>query len=314
MCRSFLSFWENPLTGEEQYLGRANLGVVSVILPTIAKFSKVEGKDFWKTLDYFCELSYTAHMERINRSAKIKAIHNPMFMYGALARLDPDEEIGKLFTNGRFTASLGFIGVAETCEILYGKLDKEKSLEILRFLNEKCKEWEERSNIHFSAYGTPAETLCYKAVVSYNKLFPDEPWNRDYFTNSFHQPVWIESDPFEKWGYEEGFAELSSGGNIGYIETSNLKDNVPALESLIEYAYNTIPYFGFNQPIDQCFDCGYEGEFDVDDEGYICPNCGNREPNKMSVIRRVCGYLSSPEERPFIKGKSEEVKERVKHN
>lgn len=315
-CRSFLSYWENG-GGKEQYLGRANLGVVSVILPIIAQYAKDNNLDFWDQLNKYCEIAYKAHMDRINSLAKTKAGANPiLFVQGALARLDPDEEIGKLFYNGRFSASLGYIGVAETCEILYGDIDrnkaKSKGLEIVKYLHDLCDVWYKRSRISFSLYGTPAETLCYKSVKSYNKLF-NKKWDRDYFTNSFHLPVWEKSTPFEKWGYEEGFAKYSNGGNIGYIESPNLKDNMQALESMIEFAYHNIPYFGVNQPVDKCYKCGFEGEFNVDEDGYSCPNCGNTDNDTISVIRRVSGYLSAPDSRPFNKGKQDEVIDRVKH-
>lgn len=136
---------------------------------------------------------------------------------------------------------------------------------------------------------------------------------REYLTNSFHQPVWLHTTPFEKWEYEEGFALISNGGNIGYIETPSLKNNLKALESLIDYGYNHIMYYGINQPVDQCLKCGFHGEAKATAKGFECPECGNHDPATLSVIRRVSGYLSAPDARPFNVGKQAEMLERVKH-
>lgn len=132
-------------------------------------------------------------------------------------------------------------------------------------------------------------------------------------TNSFHQPVWKKSDPFSKWDYECGFAEISNGGNIGYVETPNLKNNIQALEILVDYGYENIPYFGINQVVDRCHECGFSGEFKATAKGFECPSCGNHDEDTISVIRRVSGYLSAPNSRPYNKGKMQEVVERVKH-
>lgn len=136
---------------------------------------------------------------------------------------------------------------------------------------------------------------------------------REYLTNSFHQPVWLKTSPFDKWIYESGFGIVSSGGNIGYIETPNLRNNLDALEALVDFGYQHIMYFGVNQPIDACFKCGFRGEFSATAKGFCCPCCGNHDEGTISVIRRVSGYLSAPNARPFNVGKQAEVLERVKH-
>lgn len=314
-CRSFLSNYVDPQTGEEKYLGRFNLGVVSLNLPMLAAKAVTEGEDFYAVLDEYMELAYDAHMVRVNRLKGTKAGQNPiMWCEGVLARLDPNEEIDKLFYDGYASISIGYIGVYETCQILGRSGDKNLALGICQHMKDKCAEFKERSRLGFSLYGTPSESLCYKAATCLDKMYPGMlEHDRDYLTNSFHQPVWIKNSPFDKWTYEEGFAIISSGGNIGYVETPNLRNNLDALEALVDFGYQHIMYFGINQPVDQCFKCGFQGEFKASPRGFVCPCCGNHEEGTISVIRRVSGYLSSPNSRPYNKGKQAEVVERVKH-
>lgn len=311
-CRSFLSnYVEN---GKEKFDGRYNLGVVTLNLPMIAKESVVTDAPFECVLNKFMDIAYKAHMDRVDRLKGTKAKQNPtMFVNGALARLHPEETIDKLFYNGYASISIGFIGLAETCEILKGNLDKQECINILKLMRNKVEEYKEKSNIGFSLYGTPSESYCQRAVSKYEEYF-NEKWNKDYFTNSFHLPVWVECSPFEKWEYESGFADVCSGGFIGYIEQPSLVNNKKAYETFIDYAYSKIPYFGINTPVDKCFKCGFEGEFNAGQEGYTCPDCGNHEEGTVSVIRRVSGYLSAPNSRPFNEGKQQECMNRVKHS
>jgi ribonucleoside-triphosphate reductase len=311
-CRSFLSAWEDE-NGNEQYDGRFNLGVVSINLPLLALESETDGEFFGK-IDQHMNIAYRAQMNRVERLKKMKARQNPtMFMEGAIARLNAEDTIEKLFYDGYASISIGFVGLAECSEIMKGDLNKDYCKSIMHYMKYKCEQFKKDSSIAFSLYGTPAESLCYKFAKSIEEKYPSV-LKRNFITNSFHQPVWVESTPFSKWDYEEGFAYLSNGGNISYVETSNLSNNLKALETLIDYAYTKIPYFGINQPVDKCYKCEFEGEFAVDKSGFHCPQCSNREEGTISVIRRVSGYLSSPNSRGFNTGKQSEVIERVKHN
>lgn len=311
-CRSFLSAWEDE-NGVEKFNGRFNVGVVTVSLPMVAMQSKTENIDFFECLDSHFEMAYKAQMFRINRIAPTKARQNPvLFTQGSIARLDPDEEIGKLIYGGYASASIGFIGLAETVELLHGSQNKEHAIAICKFMKDKCNEFKMRSNVGFSPYGTPSESLALRSATCLKKMYGDVI-SRDYLTNSFHQPVWVDSSPIDKWLYEEGFADLISGGNIGYIEQPNLSNNLEAYEAFVDFAYQHIHYFGINTPIDKCFECDFEGEFTPTADGYHCPCCGNHDPNTISVIRRVSGYLASPQDRPMNKGKQQEVMQRVKH-
>ncbi|WAK43629.1 ribonucleotide reductase of class III (anaerobic) large subunit [Cronobacter phage EspYZU15] len=311
-CRSFLSHFATE--NGEKYDGRFNLGVVSLNLPMIAAEAKAGKGFFTELLDKHMETAYEAHMLRVGRLMDVTASQNPtLFMEGALARLDPDEKISKLFYDGYASISIGFVGLYEAVEILYDEpVRKEMAMNILKYMKDICAEFKDRSGLGFSLYGTPAESLCYRFASKLQEKYPGLI-ERDYLTNSFHQPVWLNSDPFSKWDYESGFAEISNGGNIGYVETPNLKHNMQALEALINYGYENIHYFGINQPVDQCFKCGFSGEFKATAKGFECPSCGNHEEGTISVIRRVSGYLSAPNSRPYNKGKMEEVLQRVKH-
>lgn len=311
MCRSFLTKYE--IGGYEKYDGRFNLGVVSLNLPMIAAEAKESGQRFFPLLRHHMDMAYNAHMVRVNRLIEVKASQNPiLFMEGAISRLKADDNISKLFYGGYASISIGYVGLTEAVQVLTGGVDKEFSLGLLGYMKLMCEEFKSMSGLSFSLYGTPAESLCYRFATKLKEKYPGVI-DRDYLTNSFHQPVWENSDPFSKWDYESGFAKISNGGNIGYVETANLKNNMEALEALIDYGYNKIPYFGINQPVDQCFKCSYTGEFKATAKGFECPSCGNHEEGTMSVIRRVSGYLSSPNARPYNKGKMDEVIERVKH-
>lgn len=312
-CRSFLSYYATE--NGEKYDGRFNLGVVSINLPMIATEAKKKGILFTELLDKHMEMAYSAHMLRVGRLSEVTASQNPtLFMEGALARLGPDEKISKLFHNGYASISVGYVGLYEAVRILYDEpVRKEMAKNILQYMKDVCGDFKSRSGLSFSLYGTPAESLCYKFASKLNEKYPGMI-EKNYLTNSFHQPVWVESDPFSKWEYESGFAQISSGGNIGYVETPNLKNNMKGLESLVDFGYENIHYFGINQPVDQCFSCGFSGEFKASAKGFECPSCGNHDDEKISVIRRVSGYLSAPNSRPYNRGKMKEVLERVKHS
>jgi ribonucleoside-triphosphate reductase len=198
-------------------------------------------------------------------------------------------------------------------EILVSKQDKDKIKDVLQKIHDKCDEFYKRSNIAFSLYGTPSEGYCLKSATAFKKMFGEGVIERDYLTNSFHLPVWVSTDPYHKFLYEKDFAKISNGGNISYVEQPNLKNNKKAYEDLLDFAYKHVHYFGINMPVDKCFKCGFSGEFLCTSKGFRCPQCDNRDEDSINVIRRVSGYLTAPNSRPFNKGKQQEVSERVKH-
>jgi anaerobic ribonucleoside-triphosphate reductase len=320
-CRSFLSAWQDG-KGNEKLNGRFNLGVVSLNLPYIAQEALRDDRGLYNVLDEYAELCYKAHMSRIDRLKGTKASQNPiMWMEGACARLGSEQTIDHLFYDGYASISLGFVGLYECIDMAYnGMFDnynprhKQNAIHLVKWLKQKCEQFTRRSGIAFSLYGTPSESLCYKAANAVKKEFGEDKLQHDFLTNSFHYPVWKKCHPMEKWEYEKGFAEIVSGGNISYVETPNLTKNLKAYEGLLDYAYHLgLHYFAINCPVDKCYECHFEGEFKANIDGYVCPECGNDDAAKLNVLRRVSGYISAPNSRPFNRGKQREVMERVKH-
>lgn len=167
-----------------------------------------------------------------------------------------------MFYNGFASISIGYIGVSETVEYLRGSQNKEFAQKILQFIKDKCEEFKARSCIGFSCYGTPSESYCYRARNAIKRDFGEDVLSKEFITNSFHVPVWEERHPSLKWGYEQGFAEVSNGGNISYVEAPNLSINQDAYEGLLDFAYHSgMHYFAVNTPVDQCYKCGFHGEF-----------------------------------------------------
>ena len=323
-CRSFLAPYTDPVKGVV-HAGRNNLGVVSINLPRIAIEANGDFNEFWNTLKSRLEVCYKALMLRVDRLRHVKANVAPiLYCEGACGvRLKPDEEVFKIFENGRASVSLGYIGIHEMCNAMYPKephiLESKKkqdfATEVMRYLRATVDQWKEETGLGFSLYGTPAENLCGKFCRLDKEKFGVIPGvtDKDYYTNSFHLDVAKKADPYIKIDFEAKFLPFSSGGFISYGEFPNMTKNLDALEDVWDYSYSRVPYYGTNTPVDNCYECGYKGEFNCTSKGFECPQCGNHNPKKCSVIRRVCGYLGAPNARPFNSGKQDEVTKRVKH-
>jgi ribonucleoside-triphosphate reductase len=322
-CRSFLGTYEE--NGELIHEGRNNLGVVSLNLPRIAIRAKGDEAKFYALLDEKLELARRALETRISRLENVKARVAPiLYMEGACGiRLKADEPIANIFKNGRSSISLGYIGVHETINALFGT-DKhvyddgelrEKAVSIIKYLKDAVNKWAEESGYGYSLYGTPSENLCSRFCRIDTKEFGvlEGVTDKGYYTNSFHLDVEKKVNPYDKIDFEMPYPHISSGGFICYGEFPNMQRNIEALENVWDYSYSRVPYYGTNTPIDECYECGYMGEFECTSKGFTCPSCGNHDSTKVSVTRRVCGYLGSPDARPFNFGKQEEVKRRVKH-
>ena len=326
-CRSFLQGWINPETGKDEEDGRMNLGVVSVNVPRIAIESHGSKERFWKLFNERMEVAHQALQFRIMRCKQATPVNAPtLFRFGAFGRLGASGNVDTLFKNERATVSLGYIGLAEATAVFYGKdwirdhgwdpQGKEFALSIVKRMSELCKQWSKAEGYHYSVYSTPAESLTDRFNRMDRAKFGriEGVTDHDFYTNSFHYPVWLQPTPMEKLNYEKDFPYFASGGFINYCEYPCLQDNPKALEAVWDYAYNIgIGYLGTNTPIDHCFVCGFQGDFEPTDEGFKCPECGNCDPDKCNVTKRTCGYLGNPVQRPMVHGRHEEISHRVKH-
>lgn len=336
-CRSFLTpdrIEGNPANAlnydpnKGKYWGRFNMGVCTVNLFDAALSSNRNEGEFWKLLDDRCELCHTGLKVRINRLASATSDVAPiLWQHGALARLQPHEKLEKLVYGGYSTASLGYAALYECVKYMTGLnlTDKEGEafgMRVMNFLNDKCAKWKKEENIDYSVYGTPLETTTYKFAKMAKKKFGDDVFvkldghDRDYVTNSSHTPVFQNIDAFDKLDIDGKFQELSPGGNVIYIETPNLQNNIEAILEVIKYMYGHTMYGELNTKSDYCMNCGYDGEIMVvEDEKthklvWECPNCKNRDQNKMQVTRRTCGYLGS---HYWNQGRTDEIRSRVMH-
>ena len=326
-CRSFLQGWINPETGKDEEDGRMNLGVVSVNVPRIAIESHGSKERFWKLFNERMEVAHQALQFRIMRCKQATPVNAPtLFRFGAFGRLGASGNVDTLFKNERATVSLGYIGLAEATAVFYGKdwirdhgwdpQGKEFALSIVKRMSELCKQWSKAEGYHYSVYSTPAESLTDRFNRMDREKFGriEGVTDHDFYTNSFHYPVWLQPTPMEKLNYEKDFPYFASGGFINYCEYPCLQDNPKALEAVWDYAYNIgIGYLGTNTPIDHCFVCGFQGDVEPTDEGFKCPECGNCDPDKCNVTKRTCGYLGNPVQRPMVHGRHEEISHRVKH-
>lgn len=318
-CRSFLTPYVDE-NGKPKYYGRFNQGVVTINLVDIALSSDKDMDLFWKILDERLELCHRALQIRHKRLSKVTSDVAPiLWQHGALARLGKGESIHELLHHGYSTISLGYAGLYECVKYMTGHSHtdngkgKSFGLEVMQKLNDKCKEWKEKEDIDYSVYGTPIESTTYKFSKCLRDRFGKIKGitDRDYITNSYHVPVFEEIDAFTKLKLESEFQRLSPGGAISYVETPNLTNNLDVVIEVIKYIYDNIMYAELNTKSDYCQECGYEGEILLDEKlEWYCPECGNRDHDKLNVARRTCGYIGT---NFWNKGRTQEIKERVIH-
>ncbi|QLL78267.1 anaerobic ribonucleoside-triphosphate reductase [Ligilactobacillus saerimneri] len=321
-CRSFLQGWKDE-QGREVNSGRMNLGVVTVNLPRIALESDHKMEQFWEIFEERMELAEDALVYKVQRVLDAQPENAPiLYQYGAFGqRLKPGESVKKLFENERATVSLGYIGLYEVGTYFFGPTwEKNKeahdfTLEIVKRLAAKCKQWSQEYGYHFSVYSTPSESLtdrfCRLDTAKFGKI--KDITAKEYYTNSFHYDVRKHPTPFEKLDFEKDYPYYAAGGFIHYCEYPNLKQNPKALEAVWDWAYDKVGYLGTNTPIDQCFKCGFKGEFKATAKGFECPECGNHDPKTCDCVKRTCGYLGNPLQRPMVHGRHVEIAAREKN-
>lgn len=317
-CRSFLSPWKDE-NGKYKFEGRFNQGVVSINLPQIALLANGDEEVFWKLMDERLELCYEALMCRHKALEGIKSDISPIhWQYGAIARLKKGQKIDKYLHHGYSTLSLGYIGLYETTIVMKKQSHTTQEGEafayrVMRRLRKAVDDWRAETDLGFSLYGTPAESLCYRfARIDRNKFGEiKDVTNKGYYTNSYHVDVREKIDAFHKLAFESGFQEISSGGAISLVEIPNMRHNLDAVESVVKFMYDHIQYAEFNTKSDYCQVCGFDGEIKINDDlKWECPKCGNQDQTKMNVVRRTCGYLG---ENFWNTGKTKEIKARVTH-
>ncbi len=318
-CRSFLTPYVDS-NGKPKYYGRFNQGVVTINLVDAALSSDKDMDLFWKIMDERLELCHRALQARHKRLSKVTSDVAPiLWQHGALARLGKGESIHELLHHGYSTISLGYAGLYECVKYMTGHSHtdggkaEEFGLEVMKRLNAACNKWKSEEDIDYSVYGTPIESTTYKFAKCLRERFGRIKGitDRDYITNSYHVPVFEEIDAFTKLKLESKFQALSPGGAISYIETPNLTNNLDAVMEVIKFIYDNIMYAELNTKSDYCQECGYEGEILLDDDlEWYCPNCGNRDHDKLNVARRTCGYIGT---NFWNKGRTQEIKERVIH-
>ena len=321
-CRSFLSPYKDE-NGNYKFYGRLNQGVVTLNLVDVALSSEGDYEKFWNLMEQRTELCHKALLCRHKRLEGILSDVAPLlWQYGAFARLKKGEKIDKLLHNGYASISLGYAGLYECVKYMTGKshIDSQEGhdfgIKVMQFMNDKCDQWNKEHYIGFSIYGSPIENTTYKFAKCLQKRFGiiKGITDRNYITNSYHTFVKEPINAFDKLAKESEFQALSLGGAISYVETDGLVNNVDAILEMNKFIYDHIMYAEENTKSDYCQICGYDGEIKIIDEGgeliWECPNCHNRDKDKMNVARRTCGYIGT---NYWGKGRTQEIKERYVH-
>ncbi|HEM2749055.1 TPA: anaerobic ribonucleoside-triphosphate reductase [Streptococcus suis] len=322
-CRSFLQGWQDE-NGQDVTSGRMNLGVVTVNLPRIAMESAGDMDKFWDIFAERMAIAKDALVYRVERVKEATPANAPiLYQYGAFGkRLAKTDAVDEVFKNRRATVSLGYIGLYEVATVFYGgewetnPEAKDFTVDIIKKMKALVEAWSDEYGYHFSVYSTPSESLTDRFCRMDTEKFGivKDITDKEYYTNSFHYDVRKNPTPFEKLDFEKIYPAVgASGGFIHYCEYPVLQQNPKALEAVWDYAYDRVGYLGTNTPIDHCYACDFEGDFEPTERGFKCPNCGNSDPKSVDVVKRTCGYLGNPQARPMVKGRHKEISARVKH-
>ena len=319
-CRAFLSVFKDK-DNKPIFYGRGNLGVCSINLPYAALESDGDIRKFFDILGQKLELARQVCELRYEKLRGVKASIAPiLWQHGAIARLNPDDDILKAIDERGFTVTIGYSGLYETVKYLTGKSHTTKegfelAEFIMRYLRDSLANFKiNQPHLRFALYGTPQESTTgwfsekLKAKFGVIEDITDKGW----ITNSYHIDIREEIDAFEKLNIESKLQNFSTGGAVSYIETNPMHDNVTAVLKLYEHMYETIIYSEINFESDVCGVCKHTGIMNNDPEtlDWVCPVCGNRDQTKLSVVRRTCGYLG---ETTWTTGRKLDIINRVKH-
>ena len=321
-CRTMLGFDRH--SNSFNRVGRGNLVPNTMILPQLGikhgiclgERTEPDLKGFWSDFEDLLMLCERGLLERFDIMVNQSPEAGPFMYQNGTMKEAQDCRVSNYEALKHGTLAMGYIGIAEMCQALFGKNHAEDpevhafALSVVRRINEYAKDASERHDLNFSCYATPAEGLCHTAAKALRKQYGIIPnvTDKEFLTNSHHVPVWHEIGIFEKLAVEAPFCKYPTGGCITYVELdSTFVKNTKAIEQIIDYAFKEldIPYLAFNFPIDSCLDCGFQGEFND-----VCPECGS---HNIQQLRRVTGYLTT-DYRHFNQGKQSEVEHRVKHS
>lgn len=321
-CRAFLSPYKggiNNIEGQYKLWGRFNMGLTSINLADAGLSAEGDLDEFWNILDDRLALCYESLILRYEKLKNVNSDVSPIhWQHGALARLGKHEPIYPLLQEGYATITLGYIGLYECVKALTGKSHTDPDtnnlgIKIMQYIKNTVLRWRKETGLGFALYGTPSESLTdrFARLTRARWGIIEGITDKDYLTNSYHVFVKEEIDPFDKLNFESQFHSISSGGAISYIEMPNMSKNIKVIEDFVKFMYDHVQYAEFNTKLDYCQVCGYDGEMLCDDNlQWYCPNCGNRDTDKMNIVRRTCGYLG---ENLWNKGRTQEIKERYMH-
>lgn len=317
-CRALLSPWF--IDGKPVFYGRGNLGVQTVNLPFVALESKRDNKDFFEVLDKYLDLCRRMGEIRYEKLKGVKAEIAPiLWQYGAISRLNPDDDIIDVIDKMGFTVTLGYSGIYDAVKVLTGESHTtekghELALKIICYLEDKCKAWKEANpHTRFALYGTPQESSTDFFCKAIRREFGEveDVTTKGYIVNSYHVDPREEIDAFSKFSFEATLQDHSLGGAVSYCETYPMQKNPQALLKVVQHIYETIMYGEINFESDTCGECGLQGVMEYVDGKWTCPNCGNNDIKKLTVCRRVCGYLS--DDGTWNEGRTKDILSRVKH-
>lgn len=321
-CRSFLQGWSDE-AGQEMNAGRMNLGVVTLNVPRIALETGGDIALFWTLFEERMQVLKDALIYKAERVMEARPENAPiLYMHGAFGkRVQTGESVAQFFKKRRATVSIGYIGLYEAATVFFGPdwednpAAKAFTLKIMRAFKQYAENYADETDLHFSVYSTPSESLtdrfCRLDLAKFGEVA--HITDKEYYTNSFHYDVRKNPTPFEKLEFEKDYPVYTSGGFIHYCEYPKLQTNPKALEAVWDFAYSRVGYLGTNTPIDHCYECDYDGDFNPTERGFECPNCGNTDPETCDVVKRTCGYLGNPQKRPMVHGRHQEIASRVKH-